>query len=110
MGVSWRRPHWTPCRGKASMGGLAEAGGHSRSDHAIAILEARQVHAAGGEWVFPGGGRTGHPVEAKRAWAGLLKRAGIADLIMPLLSLRRVRYTRRGENGCFLAAAALDPL
>jgi len=32
------------------------------------------------EFVFPGDGRTGHYVEPKRAWARLLKRAGIADL------------------------------
>src|ERR1017187_8338546 len=100
MGVSWRRPHWTPCRGKASMGGLAEAGGHSRSDHAIAILEARQVHAAGGEWVFPGGGRTGPLVEPKRAWAGLLKRAGIADL--RLHDLRRTLGSWEASTGASL--------
>jgi integrase len=69
-------------------------------DHAIAILEARQVHAAGGEWVFPGGGRTGHLVEPKRAWAGLLKRAGIADL--RLHDLRRTLGSWEASTGASL--------
>lgn len=45
----------------------------------IEILKRRKKHASG-EYVFPGNGRTGHYVEPRRAWARLLKRAGIKDL------------------------------
>jgi integrase len=45
----------------------------------IEILKRRKK-VVEGEYVFPGNGRTGHYVEPKRAWARLLKRAGIKDL------------------------------
>ncbi len=49
------------------------------SQSEIDLLQSRRK-PNGKEFVFPGEGRTGHYVEPKRAWARLLKRAGIADL------------------------------
>jgi integrase len=68
-------------------------------DSAIAILEARQASATG-EWVFPGTGRTGHLVEPKRAWASLLKRAGIEGL--RLHDLRRTLGSWEASTGASL--------
>lgn len=48
------------------------------ADEAIAILSRRKLDADS-QWVFPGTGKTGHIVEPKRAFAHILKRAGIED-------------------------------
>ena len=69
-------------------------------EEALTILQSRRPRA-GFEWVFPGSGRTGHYVEPKRAWAGLLKRAQISDL--KLHDLRRT-------FGSYQAAAGASPL
>ena len=68
-------------------------------DRAIAILEARRARVTG-DWVFPGKGSTGHLVEPKRAWAALLKRAGIADL--RLHDLRRTLGSWEASTGASL--------
>lgn len=47
------------------------------TDAAIEILERRKDN--GSEWVFPGGGRTGHIVEPKHAWKKLCTQAGLKD-------------------------------
>ena len=46
---------------------------------AIAILTVRKSSSEG-PWVFPGPGATGHLVEPKKAWARILRRAGIENL------------------------------
>jgi integrase len=68
-------------------------------DRAIAILEARRARVTG-DWVFPGKGSTGHLVEPKRAWASLLKRAGITDL--RLHDLRRTLGSWEASTGASL--------
>ena len=69
-------------------------------EEALDVLRARRLHA-GFEWVFPGPGRTGHYVEPKRAWAGLLKRAQITDLTL---------HDLRRTFGSYQAAAGASPL
>ena len=51
------------------------------SEPALAVLRERS-ESRDGEWVFPGSGKTGHFVEPKKAWARILKRAGIEGLWM----------------------------
>lgn len=46
----------------------------------VIILEARRQANGDSKWVFPGPGASGHLVEPKKAWARILKRAGIEDL------------------------------
>lgn len=69
-------------------------------DYALAVLESRQQRTGPSEWVFPSTGRTGHLVEPKRAWASLLKRAGIADL--RLHDLRRTLGSWEASTGASL--------
>jgi integrase len=47
---------------------------------AVEILRRRHEARNGSEYVFPSRGRTGHLVEVKRAWQGILARAGLSDL------------------------------
>ncbi len=44
---------------------------------AVAVLKGRRNDST---WVFPGVGKTGHLVDLKRPWKGLLKRAAITNL------------------------------
>ena len=44
----------------------------------VELLRGRQRNKS--EWVFPGGGRTGHAVEPRKPWENLLKRARLNDL------------------------------
>jgi integrase len=48
-------------------------------DQALAILERRKDESQS-QWVFPGGGRTGHLVEPKAAWQRVAKEAGLKDV------------------------------
>ncbi|QBQ53395.1 tyrosine-type recombinase/integrase [Nitrosococcus wardiae] len=47
---------------------------------ALTLLESRRYANGESDWVFPGTGASGHLVEPKKAWARILKRAGIQDL------------------------------
>lgn len=48
-------------------------------DQAIAILERRK-ESSQSQWVFPGGGRTGHLVEPKAAWKRVMDKSGLKDV------------------------------
>jgi len=65
----------------------------------VSLLADRQ--AKGGEWVFPGTGKTGHLAEPKTAWRRILERAGIDDL--------RIHDLRR-TLGSNMAAAGVNTI
>jgi integrase len=50
------------------------------SPEAMEVLAARRLSTDGRGFVFPGRGVTGHIVEPKKAWANLLKAAGLEDV------------------------------
>jgi integrase len=66
----------------------------------VRLLQERR-QPAGGEWVFPGDGNTGHLVEPKTAWKRILERAGIENL--RLHDLRRTL-------GSSMAAAGVNTI
>lgn len=68
------------------------------SPEAVTVLESRK--AGGGEFVFPGEGKTNHIVEPKKAWATLLKAAGIANL--RIHDLRRTLGSWQARTGASL--------
>lgn len=68
------------------------------SPEAVAVLEARKDNA--GDYVFPGDGVTGHIVEPKKAWASLLKTAGIENL--RIHDLRRTLGSWQARTGASL--------
>ena len=68
------------------------------SPEAVAVLESRK--ADGGEFVFPGEGKTKHIVEPKKAWATLLKAAGIENL--RIHDLRRTLGSWQARTGASL--------
>ncbi|MHB9044166.1 tyrosine-type recombinase/integrase [Acidithiobacillus sp.] len=68
---------------------------------AIEVLQARREATGAQGWVFPGSGATGHLVEPKKAWKGLLQRAGIEDL--RLHDLRRSLASFQIDAGVSLA-------
>ena len=45
----------------------------------VEILRRRRGENGNGPWVFPGIGKTGHLEEPKKAWRGILERAGFVD-------------------------------
>lgn len=49
------------------------------SPQALEILKERKLHSLS-PWVFPGSGAKGHLADPKKAWARILKEAGISDL------------------------------
>jgi integrase len=67
------------------------------SPEAVAVLNARKD---GGVFVFPGDGKTGHMVEPKKAWATLLKTAGIENL--RIHDLRRTLGSWQARTGASL--------
>jgi integrase len=67
------------------------------SPEAVAVLDARKD---GGVFVFPGDGKTGHMVEPKKAWATLLKTAGIENL--RIHDLRRTLGSWQARTGASL--------
>ncbi|PKY10056.1 hypothetical protein B1757_12305 [Acidithiobacillus marinus] len=71
------------------------------TDAAIDVLKARAEASGAQGWVFPGSGATGHLVEPKKAWKGLLQRAGIEDL--RLHDLRRSLASFQIDAGVSLA-------
>lgn len=68
------------------------------SPEAVAVLQACKHH--GGVFVFPGDGATGHIVEPKKAWATLLKTAGIENL--RIHDLRRTLGSWQARTGASL--------
>lgn len=68
------------------------------SPEAVTVLESRK--AGGGEFVFPGDGTTKHIVEPKKAWATLLKAAGIENL--RIHDLRRTLGSWQARTGASL--------
>jgi integrase len=50
------------------------------SPEAMEVLATRRLSTDGRGFVFPGRGVTGHIVEPKKAWANLLKAAGLEDV------------------------------
>jgi integrase len=68
------------------------------SPEAVAVLHARKD--GGGVFVFPGDGVTGHIVEPKKAWATLLKTAGIENL--RIHDLRRTLGSWQARTGASL--------
>ena len=68
------------------------------SPEAVTVLESRK--AGGGEFVFPGEGTTKHIVEPKKAWATLLKAAGIENL--RIHDLRRTLGSWQARTGASL--------
>ena len=69
--IDWERSTWKIGADKAKMG---ESLNVALSPIALRILETRKTSAKN-EWVFPGGGKTGHLVEPKSAWRRVLKNA-----------------------------------
>jgi len=67
------------------------------SPEAVVVLDARKDS---GVFVFPGDGVTGHIVEPKKAWATLLKTAGIEDL--RIHDLRRTLGSWQARTGASL--------
>ena len=68
------------------------------SPEAVTVLESRKE--GGGEFVFPGEGATKHIVEPKKAWATLLKAAGIENL--RIHDLRRTLGSWQARTGASL--------
>ena len=68
------------------------------SPEAVTVLESRK--AGGGAFVFPGEGKTKHIVEPKKAWATLLKAAGIENL--RIHDLRRTLGSWQARTGASL--------
>ena len=69
---------------------------------AVAILQARKAQSLPtNPWVFPSSGATGHLVEPRKAWARILKRAGLQDL--RLHDLRRTLASWQVDTGATLA-------
>ena len=68
------------------------------SPEAVTVLQSRKV--GGGEFVFPGEGKTKHIVEPKKAWATILKAAGIKNL--RIHDLRRTLGSWQARTGASL--------
>jgi integrase len=68
------------------------------SPEAVTVLESRKADS--GEFVFPGEGKTKHIVEPKKAWATLLKAAGIENL--RIHDLRRTLGSWQARTGASL--------
>ncbi len=49
-------------------------------EEAVEILRRRLRAAQSVQWVFPGSGKSGHLSSVKRAWARILKKAGVKNL------------------------------
>ncbi|TCP38768.1 tyrosine-type recombinase/integrase [Rhodovulum marinum] len=63
---------------------------------ALEILKERKL-ASDSPWVFPGSGASGHLADPKKAWARILKEAGIADL--RIHDLRRTLGSYQAATG-----------
>ncbi|MDD3760257.1 MAG: tyrosine-type recombinase/integrase [Acidithiobacillus sp.] len=96
--INLERALWRIPSAKAKAGEAIEV---PLSSAALDILQRRKTTYGGQGWVLPGPGKTGHLVEPKRAWATLLKRAGIEDL--RLHDLRRSLASFQIDAGATLA-------
>ncbi len=67
---------------------------------ALEILKNRHANKVS-EWVFPGGGKSGHLEDPKKAWQRILKRAEINDL--RIHDLRRSLGSWQASTGASLA-------
>ena len=67
---------------------------------ALEILKSRYANKIS-EWVFPGGGKSGHLEDPKKAWQRILKRAQINDL--RIHDLRRSLGSWQASTGASLA-------
>jgi integrase len=83
------------------------------SSAAMPILERRQVLHGAGDWVFPGGGKTGHLVEPKKAWLRILQRASALRLRLVLAragELDEPQFATSYQECCEFLAHALEKL
>lgn len=68
------------------------------SPEAVAILKARKGRTGScSPFVFPGGSKTGHLVEPKKAWAAVLLRASLRQLLDHLVGIGRLTAKERQE-------------
>lgn len=65
------------------------------SPEAVAALRERKLSIGNAPFVFPGEGRTGHLVEPKKAWAAILLRASLRQLLDRLEGLGKVTVEER---------------
>ena len=97
--IRWGRAVWEIPAEKSKSG---EATDVVLTSLMLELLERRRRDpAADLVWVFPGPGRTGHLVEAKTAWARILKRAHIKDC--RIHDLRRTLGSWQALQGTSLA-------
>ncbi len=92
--INWTRSTWTIPDTKSG-----EPLTVPLSPAVLRILEGRRRESTG-EWVFPGGGKSGHLVEPKTGWKRILKRAGLEDL--RLHDLRRTLGSWQAATGASL--------
>src|SRR5271154_5447707 len=88
--ASWRIPAGKSKAGEAMLIPLVEP--------ALAIIRQRVGHPSG--FIFPGHGRTGHFMDPKSTWRGVLQRAGLTDL--RLHDLRRTLGSYQAALGASL--------
>ena len=69
------------------------------SPEATAVI-ANRMESVEGDFIFPGTGRTGHLVEPKKAWARILKNAGLENL--RIHDLRRTLGSWQAKSGASL--------
>jgi integrase len=74
--------------------------------NALSILQERS-DSQNSEWVFPGPGKTGHLVEPKKAWYGLLETAKIDDLRMHDLRRTLGSYMAMGNQSLHMIGKVL---
>lgn len=74
---------------------------------AISALDRRRSSTGDSPYVFPGKGTTGHLVEPKGAWKGILKRAGISGLTLHDLRRTTASWMAIGGTSLPIIGAAL---
>ena len=72
----------------------------------IDLLEKRR-YATDGEYVFPGGGKTGHLVELKRRWTAFIKSTGIHDIRIHDLRRTLGSYMAMGNQSLHMIGKVL---
>tara|TARA_R110000851_G_scaffold58476_3_gene135753 strand:+ start:155 stop:1489 length:1335 start_codon:yes stop_codon:yes gene_type:complete len=65
------------------------------SPEALTVLLNRKQSGVNSPYVFPGGGKTGHLVEPKKAWAAILRRASLRRLADMLEELNQITQEER---------------
>jgi integrase len=94
--IDWTRAEWLIPAEKAKGDEPIRIALHPTT---LEILMRRQAEARS-EWVFQGKGRTGHLVDEKSAWKGILNRASLTDL--RLHDLRRTLGSWQAATGASL--------